>query len=144
MNTPWYDYLSDGYDRMFYFSGWESMNMNKVLLFKYLDDPEVYEIILGNLRTDGSIDVERAGDYDHADTVLSTVAKAIAFFLADRPEAEIFIEGTTPTRTRLFQMAIVRELDDLGQYFDVYGFTDGREEIFQSGRNYQAFTISLK
>lgn len=144
MNTPWYDNLPDSSDRIFYFSGSRDNAIDKVLLFKCLDDSGIYEIVLGNLRTDGSIDVDGTGDHADAATVLSTVAKIIAFFLSDHPEAEIFIVGTTPARTRLYQMAIVRELDDLGQYFDICGYTGGDEEIFQSGRTYQSFTISLK
>lgn len=144
MDTPWYDYFPDYFGRMFYFASSADGKIDKVLLFKHLDDPEVFEITLGNLRTDGSIDVDGSGDHGDAALVLSTVAKAIEFFLSDHPEAEIFIEGTTPGRTRLYQMAIVRELDDLGRYFDVSGFTGSREEFFQSGRNYQSFTISLK
>jgi len=144
MNTPWYDYLPDGFGNIFYFSGCGNKNIDKVLLFKYLDDPEVYEIILGSLRGDGSIDVEGSGDNGDAATILFTVAKAIAFFLSDHPRAEVFIEGTTQARTRLYQMAIARELDDLGDYFDIRGLTDDHEELFQLGRNYQAFTISLK
>lgn len=85
MNTPWYYYLPDGSGRMFYFSGSGDKKMDKVLLFKHVDDPEVYEIILGNLRTDGSIDVDGSGDHGDAAAVLSTVAKAIAFFLSDHP-----------------------------------------------------------
>ncbi|SDF79660.1 hypothetical protein SAMN04487996_112220 [Dyadobacter soli] len=144
MNTPWYDYLPDSSGRMFYFSSSGDKKIDKVLFFNYLHDPEVFEIVLGNLRTDGSVDVDGTGDQRDAAAVLSTVAKCIAFFLSDHPDAEIFIEGSTPARTRLYQMAIVRELKDLGQYFDIYGFTGNCQEIFQSGRNYRSFIISLK
>jgi hypothetical protein len=144
MNTPWYDYLPDSSGNMFYFASYGDGNINKVLIFSYLDDPDIYRITMGNLRVDGSIDVHGMGDTGDPASVLSTVAKAIAFFLADYPEAEVFIEGTTAARSRLYQMAIVRELDDLGKYFDIYGFDGNHEEIFQPGKNYRSFTISLK
>lgn len=144
MNTPWYDYFSDGSCNIFYFAGSGNGRIDKILIFTQMEDPDAYSIALGNLWLDGSIDVhETAGDGDTV-AILSTVAKAIAFFLADHPQAAIIIEGTTPARVRLYQMAIVCELDDLGKYFDIHGFDGSDREIFQPGRNYLSFTISLK
>ncbi|MDR6804310.1 hypothetical protein J2Y45_001579 [Dyadobacter sp. BE34] len=144
MNTPWYDYFSDGFCKIFYFAGSGNGRIDKIVIFTQMQEPDAYSITLGNLRLDGSIDVHgTAGDGDAAE-ILSTVAKVIAFFLVDHPQAAIFIEGTTAARVRLYQMAIVRELDDLGKYFDIHGFDGSDMEIFQPGRNYLSFTISLK
>lgn len=144
MDTTWYDYIFDGFGRTFFFSGSGDGEIDKVLIFNYLYESGAYEITLGDLRIDGSIDVDGKGDGGDAATILSTVAKAITFFFSDYPEEEIFIEGTTAARTRLYQMAIVRELNDLGRYFDIYGFDGSEEELFRPGRNYRSFTISLK
>jgi hypothetical protein len=144
MNTPWYDYLPDSSGDIFYFASSGDAKIDKVVVFTQMDDPDTYGVALGNLRSDGSIDVDGQGDRGDTVAVLSMVAKAIAFFLTDHPEAGIVIEGTTSARARLYQMAIVRELDDLGKYFDVYGFDGRNKEIFQHGSKYLSFTITLK
>lgn len=82
MNTPWYDYLPDSFGRMFYFVGSGDGDVNRVLIFSYLANPDIYTVTMG--------------------------------------------------------------LDDLGTYFDIYGFDGNSEEIFQPGKNYRSFTISLK
>lgn len=144
MNTPWYDYLPDSFGSMFYFASSGDGNINKVVVFTSMEDPDTYAVALGNLRDDGSIDVHGQDGNEDAVAVLSTVAKAMAFFLADHPEAWVVIEGTTPARARLYRRAIAQELDDLGGYFDIYGFDGTNQEIFQPGRNCLSFTISLK
>ncbi len=118
--------------------------MDKIILFSPASYPDSYSVLLGDLQYDGSIDVNRRGGRNNAEFVLSTVAKAIAFFLSDFPEAEIIIEGNTPARTRLYQIAIAREIDDLGRYFEIYGLGDDGLETFQKGRTYQGFVITIK
>lgn len=118
--------------------------MDKVVLFLPTAIPNSYAVVLGDLQNDGSIDVDCTSNSGNTKFILTTIAKAIAFFLSDRPLAEVMIEGTTQARTRLYQIAIVRELKDIGNYFDIYGLTADGYEIFQLGRSYRSFTVSIK
>lgn len=118
--------------------------MDKIVLFVPTAISDSYTVVLGDLQSDGSIDVAGTSGKANAEFVLSTVAKAIAFFLSDRPEAEVLIEGSTFARTRLYQIAIARELQDLGNYFDIYGVTNEGLEIFQQGRVYGSFTVTVR
>ncbi|SEI38829.1 hypothetical protein SAMN05216327_101142 [Dyadobacter sp. SG02] len=144
MNTAWYDYIPDSDGDIFYFASSEDSKIDKIVVFTQMNDPDSYAVVLGNLRDDGSIDVDERGDNGDTTAVLSTVSKAIAFFLSDRPEASVVIEASTSARARLYQMAILRESVDLGQYFDIYGFNGRCKEIFQPGQNYLSFIISIK
>lgn len=144
MDRSLYQYIFDNSGRIFSFSSTGGREMDKVVLFIPTAYSDCYSITLGDLQIDGSIDVnERGGSYN-AEFVLSTVAKVIAFFLSDFPGAEVIIEGSTPARTRLYQIAISREMDDLGRYFDVYGVDGDTVEIFRKGRMYRSFAITVK
>lgn len=118
--------------------------MDKIVLFTPTAFINSYSIILGDIAWDGSIDINRKNDRNNAEFVLSTVAKTIAFFLSDFPEAEIIIEGSTLSRTRLYQLAIRRGMDDLGRYFDIYGMDGDNLEIFQKGKMYRSFVVTVK
>jgi hypothetical protein len=144
MDDTLYECLFERLGQMFTFKSTGKQTIFKIVLFNPTTEPNIYSVTLGNLQDDASIDVSAKDGNGDGEFVLSTVAKAIAFFLSDYPEASIIIEGTTPIRTRLFQIAISRELDDLGTYFDIRGLDGTKLEIFQPGKTYQGFVISLK
>ena len=58
--------------------------------------------------------------------------------------ASVFIAGSTPSRTRLYQVVIGRELHEIQNLFIVQGVTGIGTENFQQGKLYLAFVISLK
>jgi hypothetical protein len=78
------------------------------------------------------------------DMVLATVASTALNFFDQFPKAKIFAEGSTPARTRLYQMGIAHNILEINKDFDVLGFTDNDWEPFQRGRNYTAFLITSK
>ncbi|PSL27374.1 DUF6934 family protein [Dyadobacter jiangsuensis] len=144
MDRLLYQYLLDNSGRMFSFSSAGDKVMDKVVLFTPMETQDSYAVILGDLQNDGSIDLDITSSDGNTELVLTTVAKDIMFFLSDHPKAEVLIKGSTQARTRLYQMAIVRELSDIGRYFDIHGLTTDGLEVFQQGRNYWGFTISIK
>ena len=78
------------------------------------------------------------------DKVLATVAFTVFDFMEHHPDAIILAEGSTPARTRLYQMGISDNLTEIGQLFDVEGYYNGGWEPFKKGRNYQAFSLKAK
>lgn len=144
MDRLLYQYLFDNSGQMFGFSSRGDKVLDKIVLFAPTEIQDSYAVIIGDLQNDGSIDMDGISGSGSTEFVLATVAKAIAFFLSDHPEAEVLIKGTTQARTRLYQMAIVRETRDIGGYFDIYGLTADGYEIFQQGRSYWSFTVSIK
>jgi hypothetical protein len=70
--------------------------------------------------------------------VLATVANIIHDFTAVFQNATIFIRGSTPARTRWYQMNINTYWAEINPLFDVFGSCDGIWEPFTKGRNYEA------
>jgi hypothetical protein len=56
----------------------------------------------------------------------------------------IFATGSTPARTRRYQMGITSLWNEISIDFDVYGFKDGSWQVFQSNGDYDAFLVKRK
>ncbi len=78
------------------------------------------------------------------DKVLATVAFTVLDFINYHPESLIFIQGSTPARTRLYQIGILRTWTEINQLFDLRGFVGDKWEAFSNGKNYDAFILKAK
>jgi hypothetical protein len=76
--------------------------------------------------------------------VLATIADTILDFTQLHPEAFIFAQGSTLSRTRLYQMGISAFWEEIGSLFRVIGYVNGEWKPFRKGINYQAFLIKRK
>lgn len=56
----------------------------------------------------------------------------------------IYAEGSTPSRTRLYQMSINNNREEVEKLLDVFGYKDEMWHPFESGRNYEAFLVTKK
>ena len=108
-------------------------------------EENLYNLGFGDLNEDFSdlSDSSRSNNGDR-DKVLTTVAFTALNFTSNFPDAIIFIEGSTPARTRLYQMGIAANLVEINDNFIIRGFVDDLWEVFQVGRNYEAFLVSRK
>lgn len=71
--------------------------------------------------------------------VLTTVAATILEFIHLHPGAFLYVEGSTPSRTRLYQMAISSFYSDISQLFVIKGKIKDQWHPFEKGVNYEAF-----
>lgn len=78
------------------------------------------------------------------DKILATVAATVLDFTKRNPGAIVYAEGATPSRTRLYQMGIRAHWNEIIPYFDVFGYKQGKWEIFSPGKNYEAFFVTRK
>lgn len=76
--------------------------------------------------------------------ILATVASTVLDFIDHHPGSIVYAEGSTPSRTRLYQMGIAAYWHEITQQFEVYGFRLDDWEPFQQGRNYEAFAVKIK
>ena len=76
--------------------------------------------------------------------VLHTVAAAILDFARKHPDAWIYAEGSTPSRTRLYQISINRFWKEIVPQFIVFGLLADEWLPFKKGINYDAFLIRPK
>lgn len=74
--------------------------------------------------------------------VLATVADTVIDFLDRHPYAVIFAEGSTESRTRLYQMNILTYWKEIQQAsYIVQGYLNGQWQAFEKGVNFKAFII---
>ena len=78
------------------------------------------------------------------DLVLATVASTVIDFMHYHPDAKLFAEGETPAKTRLYQIGINANWNEICELFVIEGFTAGRWEPFEQGKNYKAFSLMAK
>jgi hypothetical protein len=88
-------------------------------------------------------DMARSNNRDR-NKVLRTVALTAIEFIKYYPDAVILFKGSTPARTRLYQIAIMANLATIAQLFIVEGYLNGYWKAFGAGKNYEAFKLKGK
>jgi hypothetical protein len=76
--------------------------------------------------------------------VLNTVAIAVADFMGRNPEAQPMAKDSTESRTRLYQINILKNLKDISEMYYVEGLKKGCWESFKNGANYEAFLLTRR
>jgi hypothetical protein len=107
--------------------------------------PNTYNLGFGdkNLKT-GVVSDSVTSDNGDGRKVLMTVAVTILKFTEVHPSSQIIATGSSRSRTRLYQIGISNNLSEINKSFDVHGEIDGKWEIFEKGKNYNAFLIKRK
>jgi len=80
---------------------------------------------------------------DHL-TVLRTVAEVVREFINLWPDAIVQVQGSTPTRTRLYQISIASFWEEISRDFEVWGEVGEDWDPFRKGVNYKRFLIFKK
>lgn len=76
--------------------------------------------------------------------VLITVALTIIEFSNNHPDSIIHIKGSTPSRTRLYQIEMTIYFGKINGLFNIYGYRKGAWEPFKPNCNYEAFAVMSK
>lgn len=80
-----------------------------------------------------------------AERVLATVAATVIDFSNHYPDALIYAEGSTTSRTRRYQMGINKYWQDISELFEVFGLIENEGfKPFERGKNYLAFVVRKK
>jgi hypothetical protein len=144
MNHPKYPVVaSDPYLYHFYSEGPQG-RIKKAVVYGQIEE-NLFNLAFG----DWDEELQRINDSNRSnnrdrDKVLSTVAFTALDFTNQFPYVQIFAEGSTSARTRLYQMGIANNLLEINRYFKIGGFVNGKWELFLRGRNYEAFLIQRK
>ncbi|MBK7808838.1 MAG: hypothetical protein IPJ51_21520 [Saprospiraceae bacterium] len=112
---------------------------------KINDEPLVYNLGFGDKNlTHETIDDKAVTNNGDTDRVLATVAFTIYAFYKEFPDANIYLSGSTTSRTRLYQININKFYDYISKDFIIYGELEQGFERFEKGVNYQGFFILKK
>jgi hypothetical protein len=144
MNLPKYQVAaSTPYLYHFYSEGPQG-SIKKAIIYAQIED-NLFNLAFGDWDEESRRinDSSRTNNQDR-DKVLATVAFTALDFTNQFPHVEIFAEGTTSARTRLYQMEIGNNLMEINRYFKIEGFVNGEWEFFLRGKNYEAFLIYRK
>jgi hypothetical protein len=135
---------SDDYHMYLFFSEGPRGKITKGVIYSQIRG-NLYNLAFGNWdeRVQYLDDSSRSNNSDR-DKILATVASTAVDFTGQFPQAQIFIEGSTTARTRLYQMGISNNLLEINENFKIQGFTNEKWHPFRQGTNYEAFLIQRK
>jgi hypothetical protein len=145
MIQPTYPISSIG-DRLSYefFSEGPKGSIKKVVQYREFQ-PNIFNIAFGDWNeTLQQIDDDSRSNNQDRDKVLKTVASTVLIFIRYHPDASMYLEGSTPSRTRLYQMGIANNFKEINELFNVNGFHKEAWEPFTTCKNYDAFFLSTK
>src|SRR6266567_655923 len=134
-----YDFYSEG----------PKGRIKKVVFYSFLgirEGIDYYNLGFGDYdyrgQTINDLSVSNNGDRDK---ILATVAFTALEFSTHFPYCAIIAGGSTPARTRLYQMGIAKFYREINVLFDIQGLKEGNGWVaFKPGENYIAFLINRK
>ena len=93
-----------------------------------------------------NVRLDDAAISDNKDTlkILSTIAAVVLEFTNQFPDILVYAKGSTPARTRLYQMGITGNWKEIDSVMEVFGFVAGNWESFKKNTNYEAFLAKRK
>ena len=143
MNQPFYDYtILDEYKRYDFISIGEHI-IKKTILFYKTQHVEIYSLTLADVTEDNKLDIYTVSDNGDMKKILATVLSAITTFLENYPNSKVVFSGSTPARTRLYQISITHELLNFESRFYIEGYTkESGFVLFTKNKTYQGFAIS--
>jgi hypothetical protein len=147
MNLECYSYFSNNnfLDYEFYSDGPKGKVKKVVRFMKVFEDSDIYNLAFGDVTEgNGNVDDSIITNNQDRDMVLATVANTIIDFTNHYGDRYIYAEGSTPARTRLYQMGIANLWEEISIDFEVYGLIDDVWHKFQRNVNYDAFLVKKK
>jgi hypothetical protein len=103
-----------------------------------------FNLAFGDTDADGSLKDHVVSDNGDMETVLNTVAAAVEDFLIKNPEASVYAQGLTASRTWLYQRKLRKYHSLIMRDFSLWGLAEGTWRPFEGNINYEAFVIHKK
>lgn len=143
-----YDLTWDGLNFAYeFYSEGPNGRIKKGISFQHMQEigSNVFNLAFGDVdESTGRIDDRAISNNNDQIKVLNTVAITVIDFLEKRPNVIVLMQGSTLSRTRLYQMRISFHWLTINQYCEVYG-EKGKEWLpFEKGLNYERFLVFKK
>lgn len=134
-------------DYEFYSEGPKGL-IKKVIEFQRFQEDELsyYNLSFGDWNEEAqSMDDLIISNNGDDEKILITVANTIIEFTNQYPGTIIYVEGSTLSRTRKYQMGINKYWHRIEPFFELRGLAEnGEYQPFAKGNNYKAFLIKRK
>ena len=148
MNLERYNYFTSDYQVYEFYSEGPKGRIRKLVIFTKIPEtePPIYNLAFGDAHpVTGELNDAVITNNQDRDIVLATVANTIATFCDHYGNHYIYAEGSTASRTRLYQMGIASLWNEICAEFEVYGLNeDGWNEFKPNEVNYEAFLVKRK
>lgn len=146
MNLDKYDLkISENYVSFRFTSIGKNGSINKGIVFSYIEELDIWNLGFGDINDlTGEISDLAISDNGDSEKILATVAQATLFFSERHPEAIIYAEGSTHSRTRLYRLGISKYYEEISKTFFVRGLLDNKWVVFERNTDYQAFVVTRK
>jgi hypothetical protein len=119
-------------------------NILKAVIYGRIEE-DLFNLAFGDWNAElKKVDDSSRSNNGDRDKVLATVSATAIDFTNKFPGAIIYAEGSTPARTRLYQMGIANNIKEISEDFEIEGYINEAWEPFQKGRNYGAFLVRRK
>ncbi len=129
-----YEFLSEG----------PNGTIKKVVFYQQIGD-NLFNLAFGDWDEDEQkINDRIKSNNSDRDKVLATVASTAVDFVKYHPAAVILAKGSTASRTRLYQMGIIANREEIDRLFDLEASYGNAWEPFRPGRNYDSFVLKAK
>ncbi|HXB35403.1 MAG TPA: hypothetical protein VNV35_18365 [Puia sp.] len=93
----------------------------------------------------GKIDDLAVTNNQDREKILATIAATVLEFTRHFPDVIVYAKGSTPARTRLYQIGISANWSDIEPLLHVFGYEQNKGwESFRKNVNYQAFLVKRK
>lgn len=105
----------------------------------------IFNLGFGDLNeTTNDLDDFTISNNGDRDKILATVAATVLEFTHHFPQAFVYAQGSTAVRTRLYQIAIMQNLQNIEKVLYVYGLKSNTWSKFETDVNYEAFMVLRK
>lgn len=136
---------SDSFKSYEFISEGPKGRISKIVKYTETDIDNYYNLGFGN-KLSGTDDFDDTAISNNQDSlrVLATVAATVYSFTYKYPEAWVYATGSTPSRTRLYQIGISNNLIEILEHFTIFGLKDDVWERYEINQPYIAFLITRK
>lgn len=146
MDQPAYDVkvLEDGCRFDFLSLGYTATH--KAIIFDETEMPFLYSLTLVEVQWDGKLSACINNSNTDVKPTLATVFKAIETFTTNNPRAIVGFQGNTESKTRLYRIAITRDLDKFLSKYLIWGIRSdtGKRELFKPDQPYKSFLVTSR
>ena len=119
--------------------------IQKLVVYQESSIPNLFNLAFGDYDAlTGELDDLIVSDNGDEEKVLATVVSTIHKFFNNTPEAIVYLTGSTPSRTRLYRIAISKYLPVFEDKFEILGELESDWQRFKLGTEYKGFFIKLK
>ncbi len=143
MQLATYEVITNKTEQFNFISVGKNGNIQKVIIFSMTALKDLYNLTLCDIEN-GVLNDLSISNNGHTEKILATVAQCVYSFTNNHLEASVYAEGSTYTRTRLYQMGLNKYYDEINFHFDIFGYKNENWHPFEKDTNYDAFLVRRK